>query len=450
MGKKGKIKLVLPKNSANKLFIDFAIKILYKNGGEMDSEMFFSQIRNFISENNAGSDATSAIHKSIMPRYFGLVIKNSKTYSLTSLGENYAQAKILEKQIDIIFDSLSTISFGRNNEAVDSDSNVEAPIVLIKLIYDLKNIQLKQYSIMLYYLEVLGMTYKESLKKITSLDKLALDHEKELAYEAGAQKLFDPKIHKFFESLQIIETDNDTKLLRLSKYVLSEFSELINNFIIVGSGEKQNKEIYQSQSNLEKLSKKLEDIIEVIKNEDEIKLPDFIDNNEAIIGNKLNSHQSSSNLKKAKFSDHELFLLGWSGEKYFHHLLNNKNYELLNRLNFDENEIIENIDWYNNGFEENENWIDKSIGKGCDIFIKTNTRTLFIEVKTSFSNVQYYTLTGNEIISMKQNLDNYYLVKINKLKNLIASQINPEITILDKPFKRVLEISKIKSLTVYL
>ena len=114
------------------------------------------------------------------------------------------------------------------------------------------------------------------------------------------------------------------------------------------------------------------------------------------------------------------------------------------------NEKILEVIWFNKGFENEKNWIDKSIGKGCDISIKTNLRELNLEVKNSFDNISFFTATTNELRSMNQNRQNYFLIKINKFKNLSNTFENkPELRIIQDPIKILSNINNLKSVTLY-
>ena len=99
MGRKGNISLVLPKNSGDLFFFESSISILHKNGGQMDSDIFYKRIGSILSQNKAGIDKTSIIHKTVLPRYFGLIFldKPNSSYSLTNFGFDYAQSKSRQK-----------------------------------------------------------------------------------------------------------------------------------------------------------------------------------------------------------------------------------------------------------------------------------------------------------------------------------------------------------------
>ena len=110
-----------------------------------------------------GVDITSVIHKAVMPRYFGLLELKRNMFRLTEFGINYANCNTEKQKIDILFDAIETIPFGRDNNAVSSDSNVDPPIVFLKMLKDLKSCSITQFGCMLYYLEVLGIDYQKAI-----------------------------------------------------------------------------------------------------------------------------------------------------------------------------------------------------------------------------------------------------------------------------------------------
>ena len=122
---------------------------------------------------------------------------------------------------------------------------------------------------------------------------------------------------------------------------------------------------------------------------------------------------------------------------------------LYEQLKFSHNETLLSVDWFNNGFEDNENWTDKSIGKGYDIDVNTSLRNFKIEVKTSWDNINYYTVTTNELKSMKDNENNYFLIKINKLFNTISDTTNPKLTVIKNPILLLNNIDNFKTVTLY-
>ena len=458
MGRKGNVNLVLPKNSGDLSFFESSISILFKNGGQMDSDNFYERIETILAQKEVGIDPTSIIHKTVLPRYFGLIFfdKPNSLYSLTNFGFDYAQSKSRQKKIDIIFDVLSTSSFGRNNNGVNSDSNVEPPLVFLKMLINKKSISIFHFGCVLFYLEVLGLSFEESLKKVSDI-KNEKD-EKKTIKDQGGGKFFDPKIHIFFESLKIIKKSKTRGFYELEENVLKEYDDDINSFIINNSVTKDYisdniiRTNFLEQKNLSVL---LRNVIDQFKSHKQLKDPDHFLH---VPKEKKNSTRSVSlkkvttkiNKKSNSFSEKERFDLGWYGERYIYNLLEKEFLPLIEDLKLQINENILEIIWFNKGFDDEKNWIDKSIGKGCDILIKTNLRELNLEVKNSFDNISFFTATTNELRSMNENRQDYFLIKINKFKNLLSAYKNPpEIRTIQDPIKILNNINHVKSVTLY-
>ncbi|WP_412768007.1 protein NO VEIN domain-containing protein [Halobacillus yeomjeoni] len=106
-----------------------------------------------------------------------------------------------------------------------------------------------------------------------------------------------------------------------------------------------------------------------------------------------------------------------------------------------------NIEWFNKGFENNENHTDLSLG--YDIGINLGHRFIKLEVKSSFQDAGYYKITRNELMEMASTGKEYFVLKVNSLKELSGSgKIN--ITVEKSPLWRYLEdLSRIKSMEVY-
>ena len=318
-----------------------------------------------------------------------------------------------------------------------------------------KSISIFHFGCVLFYLEVLGLSFEESLKKLGGV-KNEID-EKKIIKGQGGGKFFDPKIHIFFESLNIIKKSTIKGFYELEENVIKEHNDDINSFIISNSVSKDfNFEKINRTNNLEQknISVLLSNVIKQFKSQ-KLKDPDHFLH---VPKYKKNSNGSTTlrktvtkiNKKRNSFSEKELYDLGWYGEKYIYYLLEKKFSPLISDLKLLPNEKILEVAWFNLGFENEKNWIDKSIGKGCDISIKTNLRELSLEVKNSFDNISFFTATTNELRSMIKNRQNYFLIKINKFKNLSNTFNNsPELRIIQDPIKILTNINNVKSVTLY-
>ena len=447
MGKKGKIKLILPKNSSEKLFFEKVIQIIFSNGGRISAEKYKKEMIDFMIEKNVGSDITSVIHKAVMPRYLGLVVLSKRQYFLTEFGYRYANAKSKYDKFEVIFDAISSITFGRENNAVSSDSDVEPPILLLKLIKDKSSISTLEFGLALYYLEVLELDYLSCLNRLKKIKDLK--KEKSKIIKSGGGKLFDPKINAFFKSLGIINYLPNEKKYGLNSYISAHYGDVIERLGIFNYESKKRKLDFGITK--KDLDDKLSLVLKNFEDSTNFSLPSIQPLKVKNIKNLSSKRKGGlgGNTKPRSFSKEDLFKLGWGGEKYIYLLLNKNNTLLLNELLFSRKEEIKNIDWFNIGYENEKNWEDKSIGKGFDILLETNKRSIKIEVKTSFESAPFYYATSNELKSMNHNRDDYFLIKLNKFKYVNTNNHNPELIIIQDPIRCLKNIYNIKEIQLY-
>lgn len=152
-------------------------------------------------------------------------------------------------------------------------------------------------------------------------------------------------------------------------------------------------------------------------------------------------------------------LVGYYGEQIIFSYLKileevSKNAAFLKKLEFQEGEKIEEINWYNeNVIIENGKFEDKSVGKGHDIKIITNKRVIKLEVKSSIHSVNMIYLSYNELLDMKylnQNENSYIIIvgkileekEITVIKNFSELYSDEIIKII---IRQTVEVSKIPS-----
>ena len=158
---------------------------------------------------------------------------------------------------------------------------------------------------------------------------------------------------------------------------------------------------------------------------------------------------SNSNLSEssAGLSDEQLLQLGWLGEQYFYNaLLANKD-NILSLFGVETPGACA-FTWYNDGYESDCNWKDKSVGKGCDILIQEGDRNIYIEVKTSKKKAPIFTMTSFEMQTMKQKGSDYFLVKIDNIDALIEGKA-PKVRIYSSPYEHFFDPSKMYSAIFY-
>ena len=136
----------------------------------------------------------------------------------------------------------------------------------------------------------------------------------------------------------------------------------------------------------------------------------------------------------AQFSDEQLMHLGWAGEEYLFKYLSKGTAEAFAPFSIDV-ETVQDVVWYNQGYRDNENWVDGSIGKGCDILVKTTGPDYCIEVKSSRRRSPIFGMTSSEMLKMMELRNSYYLAKLDYLENLVAGQ-SPSLKVYRDPFAR--------------
>lgn len=127
--------------------------------------------------------------------------------------------------------------------------------------------------------------------------------------------------------------------------------------------------------------------------------------------------------------------IGWLGERLIFEHLENKNIGLLNDLYIDINEKYE-VEWFNKDVNICEDWEDKSSGNGCDIIVKSNKRTIYLEVKTSLKQGYLLNLTGNEINKAANFRNNYFLIIIDNISAYRRDGIS--IKVYEDPIKNII------------
>ncbi|MBE5923244.1 MAG: DUF3883 domain-containing protein [Lachnospiraceae bacterium] len=148
----------------------------------------------------------------------------------------------------------------------------------------------------------------------------------------------------------------------------------------------------------------------------------------------------------SSFTKEQLQSIGWLGEKYIYMLLMNRNKELLERIAADKKPY--NVVWFNEGFETDDNWKDKSVGEGCDLIVEMENDRIMIEVKTSKKDGKLFTMTHNEMVTMQEMGDRYYILKVNWIERLLHNQ-SPELIVYTNPFDTIFKPAQIKEATFY-
>lgn len=145
------------------------------------------------------------------------------------------------------------------------------------------------------------------------------------------------------------------------------------------------------------------------------------------------------------FSEGQLLYLGWIGELCVYNELIKRNSQLLEKLKINSLEEYK-INWFNNGFQNDNQWVDKSVGQGCDIEIKTENHIIYLEIKSSKQESNIFTMTTNELITMHNKADEYFLIKVNNLEKILSDEA-VDILVFDMPYERFFKPENIKEAT---
>ena len=134
----------------------------------------------------------------------------------------------------------------------------------------------------------------------------------------------------------------------------------------------------------------------------------------------------------SQFSEEQLMYLGWAGEEYLFKFLEMGTEAAFAPFDIDVRSV-EDVVWYNQGYKESEKWVDGSIGKGCDILVKTTVSDYHIEVKSSRKRSPIFGMTSFEMLKMMELRSSYYLAKLDYLENIVNGKA-PSLRVFKDPY----------------
>ena len=229
----------MPKNSAD---MDVLLPILefyfHKNNWVENSE-YIDYIKKYLLDNNIDDKVREPQHytkRMQILSYFGFIewldsSNNQSPRKITESGKAfYSALKDADenKVLEIIVKSLKTVNFGRNNiGAPSSDSDIEAPVLCVRAILDLKFITKTEFAYLLWKLQDNGFTYSTVIKEIKDTRKNIL---KPIVLPEEAAKYTDWKPINFLERINFLVTE-DSKTL-ISENVLGRYKNELRNLKI--------------------------------------------------------------------------------------------------------------------------------------------------------------------------------------------------------------------------
>ena len=228
--------LIMPKQTGQKDAFYASLQLYYdayKRGEEWYSniDLKIQELLPYLSR--GAQDGPYLVKQSELTRYFGLVYYDYSNHigraKITDTGIRFYNAYLQnenETQVDIIMNSIFNNSFGRNNTAIkSSDSDVDAPKLFLKSIYDLSHITRKGLAYLLYITHDLQIEYNDAISELNKTD----DFDREIPIEV-ANKYGDVKFTVLLNSLGIVDEVN--RNYKLSDYVLTNYSNKIKKLFI--------------------------------------------------------------------------------------------------------------------------------------------------------------------------------------------------------------------------
>ena len=229
--------LIMPKQTGRKDVFYASMELFYnanKSGNVwVSNEEFKTKIQKLLPSLSKGAqDAAYLVKQSELTRYFGLAFRDypGRKTKITDRGIRFYNAYLQnneELQKDIIMSAIFNDSFGRENTAIEhSDSDVDAPKLFIKAMYDLGGITRKDLAYLLYVTHDKQVSYNDALNEFRSSSE-----EREINIpQLVSNKYSDVKFTVLLTSLGICNEENGTYVL--AKDVLAKYENDIKKLSI--------------------------------------------------------------------------------------------------------------------------------------------------------------------------------------------------------------------------
>ena len=231
--------VVMPKNSADLDVLIPILKYYYEQNEWVENSDYIKYLKNYLLDVGIDNKVREPQHytkRMQVLSYFGFIefedFENSQTKRrITVLGKKFYEAIKNENQGEInkiLLESLEKTVFGRNNcGAPSSDSDVDAPILCIRAIMDLKYINKNEFAYLLYQLQDRGFTYSTIISEIKATRNGILQ---QLQLPDEAQKYTDWKPINFLERFNFLKTENSKTTI--SEDVLQKYKKQLLNLKI--------------------------------------------------------------------------------------------------------------------------------------------------------------------------------------------------------------------------
>ena len=232
--------LIMPKQTGQKDAFYASLELYYKsykrNEDWYSNSNFKVEIQRLLPYLSKGAkDGPYLVKQSELTRYFGLVYydysKQVGRAHITDRGIRFYNAYLqndYKLQIDIIMNSIFNDSFGRNNTAIkSSNSDVDAPKLFLRAMYDLGGITRKDLAYLLYVIHDKQVSYNDALMEFKSTE-----HDREINIPIRvSNKYSDVKFTVLLTALGICVEKSDGRYY-ISDFVLSKYEKEISKLSI--------------------------------------------------------------------------------------------------------------------------------------------------------------------------------------------------------------------------
>lgn len=224
-------KLIVPRHTADLDYILPAMQVYYDENGWVKTDVYKDRLVELLKlsgkEETRNTDETHYTKCSEIPRYFGFLErkepgKAQSDVRITESGKLFYESiknKDSQKTHEIIFNALENISFGRNNEGCGSDTDVEAPNVLVVSMILLNGISNKEAAYILGEVNDKGCDVVSAILKIEYFRKKG-----EKTPESTVTS--DIKFIPFLKRIGFLD-DYGGKLTIVSQNIIDRFGEKI-------------------------------------------------------------------------------------------------------------------------------------------------------------------------------------------------------------------------------
>ena len=248
-------KLIMPKQTSEVIKLIYTLQILndaHQLGQPIVSNYSYKQnIIAKVSSFTPSSDSAMLVKQSELARYFGFALGNfeQRNIQITPAGIEFYKAFSSDdhiKQYDLIVDSITTLSFGRNNSAIkNSDSDIDTPKLFIKSIISLKGITNSEFKSLLSLTNDFDLSFESALSQIVESRK---NHKDITIHKENINKYNDSKFPPFLVEIGFCYLDDDKKY-KLSSTVINRYFQALESMSIYNAPPKNIKNLIFNDHN---------------------------------------------------------------------------------------------------------------------------------------------------------------------------------------------------------